>query len=995
MKILITNESRRVLPEGGKTKRHLLNSWRRAIIAVLFLVLTGSIPMRAQDACVAPDLPAGRHAANIFSERQEEDLGDAMAEHVQRNYRVTTDEQLTGYIRQITYRLLKHMPPTQLHLKIYLVDLSDANAFNMAGGRVYVSPKIVTLARNEDELAGVLAHELGHLVVHQMAIDMTRDMAQFLKVTQVTDRRDIFEKYQQFVLAESRKPSALHQNPKDEDEDQRVADRLALYALAGSGYSLNAFADFFDRLAGIQGKSGSWLSDVLYGQNPNVKRLREMIKTTAAIPEPCIERAPKASADTFKTWQASVIDFSGWNGQEILHDVISKTRLNPPLQGEISHLKFSRDGKYILAQDAGNIYVLTRQPFAPVFQMEAPDAARAEFSPGSDQVVFANRHLRVEIWSIATHRRVSAHEIVDRKGCWQSNLSPDGSILACLEAGESVIGGADLVLFDTATGKEALRKGSFYPAATPEQAFARLFSILLGGFSTSFDAGYITAQFTPDSHYLLAGHGGGNLLVDLTTRQTVPIARALNKQLTGAFVFLATDRIAAVNGENSAKSHVLAFPSGETLSQVALGQVDLTGATRGDFVMLRPVQDYPVGAQDVGGTKHSFAYKHPALDIFDQEFVGEERDGELGIRQIGSANVLAHTLLPGGHLGRLQAGELSPDWKWLAVSDQGRGGVWNLGDGTRLRHIRSFQGAYFPSSYVLYADFPKYKKTPRQIAEVSLVADQYQAQSSLEDTDATQYGQFLVVRKSPEKSNGTSVRAHQTFEVRDVSTGATLWSRTFSKGEPTLTVDPREQRMMLWWTASSPEAKDEMQNFASVSDKLSGRKEKAEACFLEVVEARTGKVLGALAIDTGLDRFSGFDFFSRISLTPDLTPHVSGDWVAIAEDQNRVVTYSLSSGNQVGNYFGHHPVLSSSSGLMSLENESGHLTLYDLKSGEDLARWVFTSPISLREFSPDGKRLFVLTSDQVAYVLDVSPYLRASAISPLSTQAGAPAQPHN
>ena len=361
-------------------------------------------------------------------------------------------------------------------------------------------------------------------------------------------------------------------------------------------------------------------------------------------------------------------------------------------------------------------------------------------------------------------------------------------------------------------------------------------------------------------------------------------------------------------------------------SQVALGQVELTGATRGDFVMLRPVQDYPVGAQDVGGTKHSFAYQHPALDIFDQESVGEERDGELGIRQIGTVKLLAHSALPGGHLGRLQAGELSPDWKWLAISEQVRGGVWNLGDGTRLHHIRGFQGVYFSSNYVLYADFPKYKKSPREMAEVSLVRDQIQPQSPIEDDDVTQYGQFLVIRKSPEKSNWTNFRTHQTLEVRDVSTGSTLWSRKFSKEGPSLTVDPREQKMMLWWAASSPEAKDEMQNFASLNEKLSGRKEKTEVCFLEVLDARTGKVLGALAIDTGLENIVGFN------LAPDLTPHISGDWVAVSEAQNRVVTYSLSTGNPVGHYFGHHPVLSASSGLMSLENESGHLTLYDWNS---------------------------------------------------------------
>jgi len=263
---------------------------------------------------------------------------------------------------------------------------------------------------------------------------------------------------------------------------------------------------------------------------------------------------------------------------------------------------------------------------------------------------------------------------------------------------------------------------------------------------------------------------------------------------------------------------------------------------------------------------------------------------------------------------------------------------------------------------------------------VSLVGDQIQPQSPMEEDDATQYGQFLVIRKSPEKINWANFRTHQTLEMRNVSTGATLWSRTFSKEGPSLTVDPREQKMLLWWAASSPEAKDELQNFASLNEKLSGRKEKTEACFLEVLDARTGKVLGALAIDAVAENFVGF------KLMPELIPHISGDWVVIAENQNQVETYSLSTGNRVGNYFGHHPVLAASSGLMTLENESGHLTLYDLTSGEDVARWVFTSPISLQEFSPDGKRLFVLTSDQTTYILDVSSYVRANIISPSNAQ---------
>ena len=61
---------------------------------------------------------------------------------LQRNFRVSSDEQLAAYLRQIATRLLKHMSPMELRLQFFLVDLPDANAFNLPGGRIYVSPKI-------------------------------------------------------------------------------------------------------------------------------------------------------------------------------------------------------------------------------------------------------------------------------------------------------------------------------------------------------------------------------------------------------------------------------------------------------------------------------------------------------------------------------------------------------------------------------------------------------------------------------------------------------------------------------------------------------------------------------------------------------------------------------------------------------------------------------------------------------------------------------------
>ena len=87
--------------------------------------------------------------------------------------------------------MVQHLPPTQLKFRFYLMELPEVNAFSIAGGRVYVSRKMVALAKTDDELAGVLAHELGHIVTHQIAIEMTTRLRDVLSVKQVGDRTDV------------------------------------------------------------------------------------------------------------------------------------------------------------------------------------------------------------------------------------------------------------------------------------------------------------------------------------------------------------------------------------------------------------------------------------------------------------------------------------------------------------------------------------------------------------------------------------------------------------------------------------------------------------------------------------------------------------------------------------------------------------------------------------------------------------------------------------
>lgn len=108
------------------------------------------------------------------------------------------DPEVTEYLTKIGERLTKHLPINRLRFQFFLVDLPDANAFVLPGGRIFVSRKLVAAALTEDELAGVIAHELGHLVTHESAIKTTRLFKEVLGVTSVGDRRDIFDSKKDF-----------------------------------------------------------------------------------------------------------------------------------------------------------------------------------------------------------------------------------------------------------------------------------------------------------------------------------------------------------------------------------------------------------------------------------------------------------------------------------------------------------------------------------------------------------------------------------------------------------------------------------------------------------------------------------------------------------------------------------------------------------------------------------------------------------------------------
>ncbi len=963
----------------------------------LLILLWLEAPIFAQQTCSPPPLPINKER-NIFNAQQEMDLGDAIAEQLQKDYRVVDDDEVTGYLRRIGERVARGLPPTGIKYQFFVVDLPETNAFTIPGGRVYVTRKMIAFARTEDELAGVIAHELGHGLMHHGAVDLTRVFRETLGVTEVGSRQDIFDKYNRLIETARHKGVSKRDH---EDGQQLEADRSGLYAMMVAGYEMQAFSSFWDRLVETKGKTGSWFSDLFGTTRPEQKRLREMIKATAMVPANCIASKSALTEEDFKKWQAAVIVYSGTGRKEQLHSVLFKTNLTPPLRGEITYIRFSPDGKFIVAQDDSGINVLSQEPFSLLFRIDAPEAAPAMISPDSQSVVVYNSNLHVERWNISSAAKEDVREVVTTtRTCFQAQVSSDGKYVGCYD------NKLDLSIYDVATNELLFRKEKFYQ---PQSFFEYLMFIL--SIRAGLELNILDMQFSPDNRHFVAARSDKHrfgiridavsvgfdkvaIAVDTSTWKSISLGANVKSLLSGGATFLSPSALVGEYYRDLDKSGVYSFPDGKKIDQFKMVGDNFSMANNGDYMVVRPITDYPAGIFDLKAKKIIIANKQGAIDVYGNTYVSERKNGEIALYDMSTMKPISVITLPRNSLGKLHAAQVSPDLKWLAASERSRGAVWDLTTGQRVFHIRGFRGAYFGADGSIYADFPKYEETERTIARMAPAEQDISEGIKLTEGSFTQVGPYVISLNSSDwdkalKKNSKDGKENKKedkedksesagdiasnmyfgsddveggkkhLEALDAQNGSSLWKRDFMEGVPEFWGSEQHGSLTLAWNLSTKAARNVVKADAALNRRLAAMGDKEGDYLVQVLELKSGKVLGQLLIETGKGAFR----INRMT--------TAGDWVIMEDTQNRILVYSLSSGELKQRFFGDRAIASESDNMLCVENERGQLIIYDLVSGSKRDEFSFSSPVSLIRFL-NSRRLFVLTANQTAFVLKVA-----------------------
>jgi WD40 repeat protein len=876
------------------------------------------------------------------------ELGEISRQQFESEFRVIEDEQVTGYLKRVGQRVAQHLPATGLRYEFLLYDLPEVQAFSMPGGRVYVSRKMAAFLRSEDELAGLLGHEMGHLAARQQAMDMSALFRDVLGVKSVPESDDLVDLYNQFL--ESVRLKRRHPTSSgNEDKGQAIADLIGVQAVARAGYSPQAFPDFLDRLMQTKGKTGNWFTDLFGATRPDSKRLREALKDVSNLPAACIEANQPARPEDFQQWQSSVLHYTGIGHPERLPGVISRKSLNNPLRGDIENFRFSPDGTFVLAQDEGGIYVLTRNPLMFLFRIDAAEAQTAQFSPDSKQVIFFDSDLRVETWDIARQEQIGVTDVPALRGCRETALSPDAKYLACFDRGLT------LTLFDVATGDVLYEKKQFYdfdPGFSGFQGFVKLLYLLI-------HPEVVVLRFSPDAHYFAASsRTGEQIVIDLTTQKKVNVPGTVHTLMEYSFTFLGPDRIVGLDQFHPQNSPVAEFPSGKVVDRVPLGGGSLVAASNPKYILVRPMVDRPVGVYSLEQKKFGLTNRMSAIDVWGDFFVSERLNGEIGLYKMGETKAFETVQLPLGKLGVLRASVASPDLKYLAISGSTRGGIWNLQTNERVFHLRAFQNAFYTPNSTFFIDFPEFEKAEREMVVASPVTGQTKARPVEKDDDVTFFGDVLLRIKPGEKNRGA--RRNFELDALDIVDQKPLWSRNFPKQGPSLSGSPASGKLVLVWHANADGIRDEIARDTKLQALWSKENPKQDDYFLEAVDARSGTVAGAVVVRT-----------AKYSYYPERV-EAMGDWMVVADNHNRVLLYSISTGAGKAKWFGYRPRISRNGERLCMANGRGHLVVYDLQNLKKIEDLYFSDSIAAQLLSADGKKLFVLTNDQTAFELDVA-----------------------
>ncbi|BAZ20350.1 peptidase M48 Ste24p [Kalymmatonema gypsitolerans NIES-4073] len=226
------------------------NAIANIITGVLGYAVTGSLfgPFTALD-------------STILMLRGEGSIGESVAKQAKKQLKLVKDETVLGYVDEIGQKLAKVAGRNEFKYEFFVIPEADLNAFALPGGKIFLNAGAIAKTNSEAELAGLIGHELSHVVLSH-GFQLVTQGNLIANVTQYVPYGGIVG--QLFALSYSR-------------DMERQADTLGTRLITATGYAADGLRNLMVTLEKEQKSAPpSWLSSHP-GGNERVRSVEELI----------------------------------------------------------------------------------------------------------------------------------------------------------------------------------------------------------------------------------------------------------------------------------------------------------------------------------------------------------------------------------------------------------------------------------------------------------------------------------------------------------------------------------------------------------------------------------------------------------------------------------------------------------------------------------------------------------------------------------------------
>ena len=200
-----------------------------------------------------PDM--GSPADAVLSKSDEAQIGRSIMQQIRNSGSLVEDPQITEYINDIGYRIAVHANESERKFTFFVIDEPSINAFALPGGYIGVHSGLIEATRSEDELAGVLAHEIAHVTQRHIARAVDASQKQSMLSTAImlgaviAGAAGAGSDAIQGAMAVAQGTQAQAQINFTRDNEYE-ADRIGIAALANAGFDPQGMASFFEVMSG-------------------------------------------------------------------------------------------------------------------------------------------------------------------------------------------------------------------------------------------------------------------------------------------------------------------------------------------------------------------------------------------------------------------------------------------------------------------------------------------------------------------------------------------------------------------------------------------------------------------------------------------------------------------------------------------------------------------------------------------------------------------------